>query len=739
MTPRSKKPRGPRRAGRVVFAVALATVAMAVGLSLRAGIERDIDRLSARFGSDILVGQSNRPLSDAALNSYCGITDVRVVAAAGLSSEFHVQGEEYELTWLRTTPNILQVLQLELAKGSGWPDGSHGVILGSQVADAVFGDVGSVGQEIEGFPVIGVLAPIPSDDPLREFYNRRILLLQDPRASFAPGISPDSGTSAANEAAWHSVYVQANEPLPQVMATLASMDDSVTWHEAAGYYELGFYADRLLHNVLIIAALGLFLMAAVLTATLISLSGIQRTREVGIRRALGCTQRRIVQLFVGEAVVAGSLGCLAGFAVAAAFSELLGDAACWSWLHLLILPGVIGLCLVAAVGPAVAAATCPPHEAMRRRSLFGAETSARVGLRAMVGGSIAVAVGSLVLVSALIASSRTYVDTMWGAIDDRLLLVEAPDETILAAPDLQAVDEDRLSTVMGVDEVVPFMVRTLGVGETAVAVGEAYPELRLFHLVSGRDLTADDFHGQEAACLLSRSYVERNGFGDGVGKEISVRGQSFTVVGVFEDGSVRQVIAADIVIPWSFRRLFGFGTVRFFAHVSEEADAAGVTEEIRALFREAYPDRAQVSVLQVNAGSVKWAELFTAAAVRLGLLGVIALVLAVGESMALARFLLALQQRDLGISRALGARSKCVYHVAVSVCAKELLVGAAVGGLLGWLAVAALMRWFIVLEPPGGWLSFAIAAGVAIAMLGFSLLSATGMAARSPAELLARR
>ena len=218
-----------------------------------------------------------------------------------------------------------------------------------------------------------------------------------------------------------------------------------------------------------------------------------------------------------------------------------------------------------------------------------------------------------------------------------------------------------------------------------------------------------------------------------------MRGQSFTVVGVFEDGSVRQVIAADIVIPWSFRRLFGFGTVRFFAHVSEQADAAGVTEEIRALFREAYPDRAQVSVLQVNAGSVKWAELFTAAAVRLGLLGVIALVLAVGESMALARFLLALQQRDLGISRALGARSKCVYHVAVSVCAKELLVGAAVGGLLGWLAVAALMRWFIVLEPPGGWLSFAIAAGVAIAMLGFSLLSATGMAARSPAELLARR
>ena len=730
---------GLRQTGKVAFAVTLATVAMTVGLSLRAGIERDIDRLLVRFGSDILVGFSRRSLSDAMLDGYRDTDGVRVVAATGSSSEIHVQGEDYELTWLRTTPNILDVLQLELVQGTGWQDGSHGVVLGRQVAEAVFGDGDPIGQEIEGFPVIGVLALVPSDDRLREFCNRRILLLQDPRASFPSGISLESSASAGNEATWHSVYVRVDGSLLAVMAALASMSDSMTWHEAVGYYELDFYADRLLHNVLIIAALGLFLMAAILMATLISLSGIQRTRELGVRRALGGTRRRIVWLFVGEAMVTGSLGCLAGFAVATTLSELMGDAACWSRLHLLILPGVIGLSLSASIGPAMAAARHPPHEAMRRRSLFGAKTGAQVGLRAMVGGSIAVAVGSLVLVSALIASSRTYVDTMWGAIDDRLLLVEAPDETILAGPDLQAVDEDRLSPVMGVDEVVPFMVRTLGVGETAVAVGEAYPELRLFHLVSGRDLTTDDFHGQEAACLLSRSYVERNGLGDGVGKEISVRGQSFTVVGVFEDGSVRQVIAADIVIPWSFRRLFGFGTVRFFAHVSEQADAAGVTEEIRALFREAYPDREQVSVSQVNADSVQWAELFTAVAVRLGLLGVVALVLAVGESMALARFLLALQQQDLGISRALGARSRRVYHVAVSVCARELLVGAAVGGLVGWLAVPALTRWFIVLEPPGGWLSGAIAAGVAIAMLGFSLLSATGMAARSPAELLARR
>ncbi|MBN1858584.1 ABC transporter permease, partial [Candidatus Bipolaricaulota bacterium] len=664
-----------RRAGKVAFAVALATAAMAVGLSLRAGIERDIARLSARFGSDVLVGHSDigRPLSDAALDSYRATDGARAVAAVGLSSEFHVQGEDYELTWLRTTPNILQVLQLELAQGTGWQDGSHGVILGSQVAEAVFGDDDPIGQEIEGFPVIGVLAPVAPDNPLREFYNRRILLLQDPHESFVPNMDPGTGASLRNEAKWRSVYVLADEPLPQVMEALSAVNDSVTWHEAVGYYELGFYADRLLHNVLIIAALGLFLMAAVLMVTLISLSGIERTQEIGIRRALGATRGEVVRLFLGEAVVTGSFGCLAGFAAAVVLNALMGDAACWSWLHLLILPGVIALCLLASIGPAAASARRPPHEAMQRRSLFGAGAAQRIGLRVMVGGSIAVAVASLVLTSALIVSSRTYVDTMWGAIDDRLLLVEAPDETILAGPDLRAADEELLSAVPGVDEVVPFMLRTLAARKTAVAVGEIYAELSLFHLVAGRDLSPDDFHGGEAVCLLAVSYVERNGLGDGVGTEIVVRGQAFLVVGVFEDRvSVRQVIAADIVIPWSYRTLFGFGTVRFFAHAADDADLAGVREEIRTLFRDLYPDRATVSVSQVNADSVKWAQLFTQAAVRLGLLGIVALTLAVGEAVALARFMLALQQRDLGISRALGARSRQAYRAALTACGREM-------------------------------------------------------------------
>ncbi len=730
-----------RRAGKVAFAVALATAAMAVGLSLRAGIERDIARLSARFGSDVLVGHSDigRPLSDAALDSYRATDGARAVAAVGLSSEFHVQGEDYELTWLRTTPNILQVLQLELSQGTGWQDGSHGVILGSQVAEAVFGDDDPIGQEIEGFPVIGVLAPVAPDNPLREFYNRRILLLQDPRASFVPGMASDSGASPGNEAPWHSVYVQVDGPLPEAMAALSELNDSVRWFEATRIYEIDFYTARLLDRVLIIAALGLFLMAAVLMVTLISLSGIERTQEIGIRRALGATRGEVVRLFLGEAVVTGSFGCLAGFAVAVALNALMGDAACWSWLHLLILPGVIALCLLASIGPAAASARRPPHETMQRRSLFGAGAAQRIGLRVMVGGSIAVAVASLVLTSALIVSSRTYVDTMWGAIDDRLLLVEAPDETILAGPDLRGADEARLSAVPGVDEVVPFMLRTLAVRKTAVAVGETYAELSLFHLVAGRDLSPDDFHGGEAVCLLAESYVERNGLGDGVGKEIFLRGQPFTAVGVFEDGAVRQVIAADIVIPWSYRTLFGFGTVRFFAHAAHDADLAGVGEEIRMLFRDLYPDRATVSVSQVNANSVKWGELFAQAAVRLGLLGIVALTLAVGEAVALARFMLALQQRDLGIGRALGARSRQAYRAALTACGREMVAGAAVGGLLGWLAVPVLIRWFIVLEPPGGWLSAAVAAGVAVAILGFALLSAKEMAAKSPAELLARR
>jgi putative ABC transport system permease protein len=97
----------------------------------------------------------------------------------------------------------------------------------------------------------------------------------------------------------------------------------------------------------------------------------ERTNEVGLLRALGAPRRRILWLFLGEALALGLIGGAAGFAGAFALSQL---------LHLLVpklpvhtswavgavaLTGSLLLGLVAGVLPARRAAQLDPVDALR--------------------------------------------------------------------------------------------------------------------------------------------------------------------------------------------------------------------------------------------------------------------------------------------------------------------------------------------------------------------------------------
>ena len=65
---------------------------------------------------------------------------------------------------------------------------------------------------------------------------------------------------------------------------------------------------------------GLALMGAT------SLNVIERTREIGVMRAIGASGGTLLQIFMGEAVVVGVLSWLAGMLVAIPLSKFLGDA-----------------------------------------------------------------------------------------------------------------------------------------------------------------------------------------------------------------------------------------------------------------------------------------------------------------------------------------------------------------------------------------------------------------------------
>jgi len=96
----------------------------------------------------------------------------------------------------------------------------------------------------------------------------------------------------------------------------------------------------------------------------------ERTREIGVRMALGARRRRILQQFVVEAVLlsfaGGLLGVGLGAALAAGARELFRiPASVPAWAVVLSLAAASGCGLVFGIYPAARASRLDPVEAMR--------------------------------------------------------------------------------------------------------------------------------------------------------------------------------------------------------------------------------------------------------------------------------------------------------------------------------------------------------------------------------------
>jgi putative ABC transport system permease protein len=97
----------------------------------------------------------------------------------------------------------------------------------------------------------------------------------------------------------------------------------------------------------------------------------ERTREIGVRKALGARRRRILAQFTTEAValslIGGVLGLLLGFGVAFLGRWLFGlDATVPGWAIALSLGMSSGVGLIFGIYPAARAARLMPVDAMRQ-------------------------------------------------------------------------------------------------------------------------------------------------------------------------------------------------------------------------------------------------------------------------------------------------------------------------------------------------------------------------------------
>ncbi len=124
-------------------------------------------------------------------------------------------------------------------------------------------------------------------------------------------------------------------------------------------------------NVVMICIAGISLLVGGIGIMNIMLATVlERTREIGIRRAIGAKQKDIIRQFLTEAVLISIMGGLLGIIFGVTLSQIIASAAGWSTVvttsSIAVAFGVsCGIGLVFGIYPAMQAARLDPIEAIR--------------------------------------------------------------------------------------------------------------------------------------------------------------------------------------------------------------------------------------------------------------------------------------------------------------------------------------------------------------------------------------
>jgi putative ABC transport system permease protein len=263
-------------------------------------------------------------------------------------------------------------------------------VLGAGIADRLFSYENPLGKAIkvggDYYRVIGVMeekskaTPGNGEKPTVEDLNYEVFIpLTAAKSRFGELlIRRTSGTMEVERVQLHQIIVKVDE-LEQVIDTAAILQAMLSYFHKKQDYELVIPLELLrraehtkrIFNIVLgsIAAISL-LVGGIGIMNIMLASVTERTREIGIRRALGAKRRDIITQFLTETVMLSGSGGMIGIFIGVTipfmitkFAHMATIVTLWALL--------LAFCISAAVGvifglyPAYRAANMDPIEALR--------------------------------------------------------------------------------------------------------------------------------------------------------------------------------------------------------------------------------------------------------------------------------------------------------------------------------------------------------------------------------------
>ncbi|MEE8411397.1 MAG: ABC transporter permease [Acidobacteriota bacterium] len=254
-------------------------------------------------------------------------------------------------------------------------------VIGSSVARDLFGTLDPLGRRLKinhlWFEVVGVLRPAEIAD--REFEG--VQLSGPQNKVFVPlktALNRFRFKPMENELDAFHLEVRDRESIPSVVSTLSRLLE--TRHGSIVDYRLivpqallqQHRKTQRIFDIVMASIAGISLLVGGIGIMNIMLATVlERTREIGIRRAIGATRDDIRRQFLIEAFtisfIGGLLGIVVGFVLAWSISVFSGWPFAWSLLAPLVAVTVCAIVgLVFGLYPAIQASRLDPIEALNR-------------------------------------------------------------------------------------------------------------------------------------------------------------------------------------------------------------------------------------------------------------------------------------------------------------------------------------------------------------------------------------
>jgi len=381
----------------IIIGVASVIILMSIGKGVTADILANIESMgsdlitispgaSVGFGGVRSAGGSTRTLTmeDAEAIS----EQIPYISAVAPSSSSNLQlvvgGENMNSQVTGVTPEYWDVQNLEIANGAffteyNYQHGAKVVVLGSNVKETLFGDANPIGQQMRmGTNIVRVIGVLESkggmfgspDDAVLIPLTAMQQMVAQPRTAQGERVVSSITLTISDEAQTDNVIEQITSLLHTHHRLGVGVDDDfsiMSMKEIASTISQVTGLMTLLLGA--IAAIAL-LVGGIGVMNIMLVSVLERTREIGIRKALGARERDIWTQFLLEAVfltfAGGIIGVILGWAISSIVDSMgLMTTLVTADIVILAVSVSVGIGLFFGFFPAWNASRLNPVEALR--------------------------------------------------------------------------------------------------------------------------------------------------------------------------------------------------------------------------------------------------------------------------------------------------------------------------------------------------------------------------------------